>query len=253
MNRSLRIVTLFKSFGFPCLSAFGLLLATLFQFQLFSQNLSGETINNTTSSTEKMIVICYGEKLPEEVLSNIGLENLQIQILDTKRNLIDSFSYATNHNFQFTVPGAFQLVLKSEDASAHKVGEKVGECNHEEHDKRFQLIVLPYRMEFNLNEVTFSTEIVGGMEMRGQTVTIPVQFFSFKNESQEFPGLRVLSAGVNTTIQGKTTDAPFFLNPGLNDITFSLEGIASKGTYIMFDFIDFINRQFSYAYPNLLK
>ncbi|MFA7273587.1 MAG: hypothetical protein WC044_06940 [Crocinitomicaceae bacterium] len=241
-------MSLLRAFGFPSKSVFVLPFICLFQFFGFAQEASAVPKKNS-SSTEKIVTICFGENLPTEVFSNMALENLQIQIFDKKNQLIDSFPYDNGHDFQFAIPGEFDMVLRSELSPSHTEGE----CHHEDHFKRFQLIVLPYRMEFKLEEVAFSTEIIGGMDMQGQTVSIPVQFYSYTNESKKFTDLQVVSAGINTTIQGKSAKEIVVLNPGLNSIIFDLDGQATKNTFIMFDFIDFIDRHFSYSYPTILK
>jgi hypothetical protein len=200
-------------------------------------------------SSDQIISIYLGEKIPNSLLMDMSRNNLTIEIRDNEMNLEASLTEQNVSEFTFATPGFYSILFHSD----HETSSSDHECNHEDHEKLVEVEVLPYRIVFVLENLSFSTEIIGGKEMAGETLIVPVEYSSFTNSPMEIASLKMISAGVNTTIQGTLKDAHITLSPGMNQLTYSLKGSASKNTYIMLDFYDLIGRTQSFALPTQIK
>jgi len=148
-----------------------------------------------------------------------------------------------------TNPGMFNVHVHSD----HIPNIADNECNHELHDKDYKVIVLPYRLNFDMSAIQFSRNLIGGVDMQNSYLTIPIEFLSAANESLKLSDFKLIGSGVNNTIVGTLSDKDLILNPGTNLLTFQLSGSVQTGTYVMFDFLDPTGRAVCYYYPNQIK
>jgi hypothetical protein len=98
-----------------------------------------------------------------------------------------------------------------------------------------------------------SSEIIGGKEMENETLAIPVIVNTYSGEVLKTQELKVATAGVNTTLEGKSMGENLTLNQGENLVTYKLKGSTSRNTYIMFDFYDMNGRVHSFGYATQIK
>ena len=213
--------------------------------------LSAQTIESENNSSETLYQIGFGETLPENLLKKEFIN----QTIWTITNSADSILFKsvngnTLSSIKFDFPGEYHLSMHF-DESIHS--SHVGECFHPSIPETIKLVVSPHRIVFDFENLSFSTDIVGGKDMTGATLVVPVEYSSYSGNTIELPSLKMMSAGVNTTIQGVLKNEKTTLSPGLNQLTYSLKGSASKNTYIMFDFYDSTGAIQSYSFPTLIK
>lgn len=213
--------------------------------------LSAQTIESENNSSETLYQISFGETLPENVLKREFIDQTIWTITNsTDSILFESVDGNSLKNIKFNQPGNYFLSMRF-DESIHT--SHAGECFHPSIPERIKLVVSPFRLVFDFENLSFSTDIVGGKELSGATLSVPVEYSSYSGNTMELPSLKMMSAGVNTTIQGVLKDEKTTLSPGLNQLTYSLKGSASKNTYIMFDFYDSTGAIQSYSFPTLIK
>lgn len=212
---------------------------------------SQPNVSQSPSEKTEPQTIYLEEKIPTNVLSNMHTDNLVVAVLNAQNVQVANLSLATMQDFQFKVPGEYTVKLTGQSNAVND--NKKHNCDHKNHDKTLTVNVLPYRLDFKLDQIIFSNNIVGGVDTKGSTLKVPVELKSFSNTSLEIPQLKLVSAGVNTTIEGVLSEEKSTLTPGLNYLTYELKGSASKDTYIMFDFFDLSGRAVSYSYPSIIK
>lgn len=212
--------------------------------QTFGQN----EIRYTESNIDA-ISIYFGETLPNELLKGMGKENVVIQISDEKGNIVNNLNVIEFKNYPMSNPGKYNIHVHSD----HNVNIADNQCNHELHDKDFKVIVLPYRLIFDMSAIQFSRNLIGGADMQNSSLTIPIEFSSASNEAMKLSDFKLIGSGVNNTIVGTLSEKDLILNPGTNLLTFQLSGSVQSGTYVMFDFLDPTGRTNCYYYPNQIK
>lgn len=212
-------------------------------------NAFGQNEILSSESNSNLISIYFGETLPHEILKGMGKENLVIQISDDKGNIVNKLNVIEFTNYTMSNPGKYDIHVHSD----HIDNFDDNQCNHDLHDKDFKIIVLPYRLIFDLSAIQFSTNLVGGVDMQNSSLTLPIEFSSASNEAMKLSDFRLIGSGVNNTIAGTLSEKEMILNPGSNLLTFHLSGSVQTGTYVMFDFLDPTGRTICYYYPNQIK
>lgn len=192
--------------------------------------------------------IFFEEGIPKDVLDNMEMKNLTIQVKNNKGEILANLNEASFADFNFSVPGDYSIDLKSD----HDLNSEHKDCNHSDHERSVEIHVKPYNLSFLFDQVAFSSELIGGKEMSGTTLSIPLTVKLYKNDVLEVEKFKVITAGINTSLEGET-NGKLTLNAGTNMITFHLQGLATKNTYIMFDFIDMDGRVHSFGYTTQLK
>jgi hypothetical protein len=219
---------------------------------LFSlARISAQTLESENNSAEISYQINFGETLPENLLKSEYIDRTIWTITNSADSILfQSVNGNLLQSIKFDRPGEYRLSMHF-DESIHS--SHVGECFHPSIPEINKLVVSPYRIVFDFENLSISTDIVGGKELSGATLSVPVEYSSYSGNTMELPSLKMMSAGVNTTIQGVLKDEKTTLSPGLNQLTYSLKGSASKNTYIMFDFYDLTGAIQSYSFPTLIK
>jgi len=216
-------------------------------FSLVSDVLAQEYSSNPLSKEERTIY--FGEGIPSDVFYNMKLENLSIEVMNSEGSLLANLNELTFTSFLFNIPGDYTIYLKSNETG--NVNHK--ECNHEDHERTVDLHVMPYHISFLFDEMTFSSELIGGKNMSGNTLQIPVDVKLYNASNLLISGFKFQTAGINTTLEGAIPNEQINLNPGTNLISYQLQGSATKNTYIMFDFFDMNGRVHSFGYNTQIK
>jgi hypothetical protein len=153
-------------------------------------------------------------------------------------------------NFVFQNPGQYTVSLTPSNVvhSSHE-----GSCNHDAESKQLEIIVLSTKFEFLFEQSSFSNPIKGGVDVSGNTLSIPVVFSSFDKQDNQIEGLKIITSGVNTSIEGVLKNQKATLSQGFNTLNFSLNGVATPDTYIMFDFYYQDDLISTYYYPNKIN
>jgi hypothetical protein len=205
-------------------------------------------VNHNISLDENVnrLVISFGEKLNSKVLSISDIEAFSWEIIvnDTSK-----FLGVGNEIFEilFEKPGKYDLVLNHSEKKNNKA------CQHTNEKIVYRLEVQDEKFEFLVDELALSKSIIGNLETNGIVVSVPIIYSSYYNNQGKLKGLKMISSGVNTSIEGepKNNDNP--LQIGKNIISFNLKGKATPNTYIMFDFYKHDNLIETYYLPNEIK
>jgi len=209
------------------------------QIKLTHQIFESEFLKSTTYS------IYYNEKLPKDVLKNMGSENLSVLIFNSQNELVEQLDINSCADFYFTIPGIYLIELKSD----HVGNTSHEECQHSEHYKIEKIEVLPYRFRFDFENISFSNAIIGNVEMVNKTLSLPLEVETYSGNSLNVEGLKFTTAGVNTTLEGTLRTEHTILSPGVHLVSYQLKGMVAKDTYIMFDFSDLNGQIQTYYYP----
>jgi hypothetical protein len=193
-----------------------------------------------------LIVISYGEKLNSKALSVADIEDFSWEIIvnDTSKFLGVGIEI---YDVLFEKPGKFDLVLNHTGKKNNKA------CQHTNEKIAYRLVVQDEKYEFLFDELELSNVIVGDVETAGIVLSVPIIYSSYAKNQGELKGLKIISSGVNTSIQGdpKNNDHP--LQIGKNIISFNLKGKATPNSYIMFDFYKHDNLIQTYYLPTKLN
>jgi hypothetical protein len=205
-------------------------------------------VNHNISLDENVnrIVISYGEKLNSKVLSISDIEAFSWEIIvnDTSK-----FLGVGNEIFEilFEKPGKYDLVLNHSEKKNNKA------CQHTNEKIVYRLEVQDEKYEFLLDELALSKSIIGNLETNGIVVSVPIIYSSYYNNQGKLKGLKMISSGVNTSIEGEPKNNDNLLQIGKNIISFNLKGKAAPNTYIMFDFYKHDNLIETYFLLNEIK
>lgn len=108
------------------------------------------------------------------------------------------------------------------------------------------------KMEFDFSTVKFSKNIKGGQSVKGIVVSINAMYSSYENSVVTYTnGFK--TAGVGTSIFGKLKNGQLTLQQGVNTLEFVLDGQATTGNYIMFDFVDINGDVQSYGLTQIIQ
>lgn len=202
-------------------------------------------LNHSGALNEKnRLVISFGESLTKEKLSIARINEYSWDIKGD--NINKSGKGEEIFSFVFENPGQYNISLTPSNP-VHD--NHVGSCNHAVESKQLEIIVLSTKIEFLFDQSSFSNPLKGGVDVSGNTMSIPVVFSSFDKNVAQIEGLKIVTSGVNTTIEGELKNQKITLNPGLNTLIFNLKGVATPETYIMFDFYYQDDLIETYYYP----
>jgi hypothetical protein len=189
-----------------------------------------QSIDVNNIDNQKSIFISFGEKLSRDLISISHINEYDWKITGDS---IDLISGQGDNLFDiiFEKPGTYAIVF------IHNEKNNNMQCQHEDDNRNFQLIVLDEKFEFLFDNSELSNPLIGGVELSGTVLTIPVIYSSYDKTLGKLIGLKVISAGINTTLIGEIKNPNSELKQGLNNISFDLYGKATSNTYIMFDII----------------
>ncbi len=129
----------------------------------------------------------------------------------------------------FAVPGNYMLQL-------HEV-HNPDSCEHDHIPERLKINVSAMKMVFDFSSVKLSRNITGNQPADGIILSVNVVYSSYDNSTTVYKH-GFTTAGVGTSVTGKLKNGEITLKQGLNTLEFVLKGQATKGNYIMIDFVD---------------
>lgn len=191
----------------------------------------GVTVN--AQHTDAYTKVAFGESLPEGYFKSHHLSHTTwvLKELGSKKELAQG-SGAEVYELEFDTPGKYQLVFTYSSIEDH--GD---ECSHFEGAQLLEVDVLAEKIHYLVDEASLSDELYGGAELRNLTLTIPVEVNSLNNKSVTIPNV-VHANGVGSTIKGVLSPEQQKLAPGKHLLTYRLEGMGTKKSYVSFDFED---------------
>lgn len=135
-------------------------------------------------------------------------------------------------NLVFEIPGNYTLDIH--DKRKHETAV----CEHIHFPEKVTIKVLPVKLDFDINSIKFSKEIVGNQSADGITLNVNVNLESYDKSEVKY-NKSLTSFGVGSTITGKVKNGEVTLTPGNNTLEFVLEGQAEAGNNIQLNFVDF--------------
>lgn len=188
---------------------------------------SSVVYSQSTIQSEKAAT--YDILVPYNVPFNFKLEsNATWELKNAEGQLIHSGKGSLENNV-FSIPGDYVLHIQTVfDPNL---------CDSDQSPKKINIKASAMKMVFDFESVTFSKKIVGGQATDGITVRVNVDYSSLENNSAIYT-YGFVTAGVDTTVVGKLKNGQVTLQQGMNTLEFELEGQATAGNYIMFDFVD---------------
>lgn len=196
---------------------------------------------------------------------NVGTERVEEQIVSYNT----PFSYELTDYVRWEVintdsgsvitsgRGSVRGVLFKEPGnySVNFVDEEIHDpnsCSHPDFPDKLLLSVSPFKMDFDFSSIKLSKNLVGNQSTNGTTLKVDVFFSSYDNNTAVYSE-KFSTAGVKTSVVGKLKSGKETLQQGKNTLEFQLEGQATKGTYIMFDFVDINGNVQSYGFTNKIQ
>ena len=205
-------------------------------------NFSKSNLVLNLSDNKVFKVIPFGEKIDFGKIENTS----RWTITNTQESAVVSLSGNQINDYIFEKPGIYEIRFFENEVL------KEGECNHPPFPEKMIVKVSSHKMTFDFSTIKFSKNIVGEIELQNTEVAVDVDFESYKNGTAIFSNARVFVAGVGAHIIGNSSNNKITLTSGRHKIVYQLKGIASKETYIMFDFFDINGQAQSYYYLNKL-
>jgi len=220
-------------------SNFLLIFFSCFSFASYAQ---GDLLLNTD---EQKIILSYGKSL-HDLGDEISAQVMWIITDMDKNEVIASGSGDALTKYVFEKPGMYQV-----DINENLIHDQ-NSCNHKHFPEKMLVEVSPLKMDFDFKSVKVSRNIIGGQSVNDTMLSIDVRFSSYDNSDAVYKqGFN--TAGVGTSVTGKLKNGDAKLRQGKNTLEFKLEGQATKGTYIMIDFVDINGQVQTYGFTNKIQ
>lgn len=206
---------------------------------IFGQNKLFTDLNQNLYKT-----ISFGEKISFD-----GIDDLSVWKISKTDNGYFNITLHGNeiNNFVFEKSGNYTISFQDIHLNAD------AECNHSRFPEKMDIVVTPYKMNFDFSNISFSQPIEVGQDCSSITISIPVEISIDKGspKSINVPDFRV--SGIGCEISAIPLNPIITLKSGTQIISYRLNGVASKPSYLMFDFTDFNNNITTYNYNTLVK
>lgn len=189
-------------------------------------------------------VISYGDKIDfgaieKGVMWTISSRDANVNVIYLSDNEIN--------NFVFAKPGTYEISFKETKKQLDH------ECSHPQFKERMAIKVSPIKMTFDFSKISFSEKIRKGSNCDQIFITVPVIVAIKDLQTAKIEVSNVMVAGVGSQIIAKPTNAEIILKNGVQLITYQLSGVATRETYLMFDFVDNNNNIQTYYQPEIVN
>lgn len=175
------------------------------------------------------------------------------KVEETTKFHISSISSEVNlkgsqiNEYKFETPG--QYLIKIEQAKSNNEAN----CEHPLLPNEIQVNVSRIRMKFDENRIEFSQPIKKGIETTGIILSIPISIETYDNKPVALNYTSVTTAGIGTSITANLSKDYGELSVGEHIISYSLKGMVTENTYLMFDFTDVNNKVQSVALQSIIE
>lgn len=200
-------------------------------FTAFAFNFFGQI--DLMNATEVNLRIAYGQKLNRELTGLNESETINWTITLENTIVADGQKMGISlYDFEWENPGNYSLHINS---SHH--GE--GPCNHENHDLDFNVVVSEERVEFKIDRISFSNELLKEHLENGMTMSIPVELSSKNNKLAFDTKVIVVNfQGVGCEVKVQPLSENTIIEQSSFELKYHLQGKVEKDSYIMIDFLD---------------
>jgi hypothetical protein len=209
------------------------LLLGLGVFLTFTDWLYGADRSKRLNETEIPVVrISFGEGIPRDL--NLG--TVEWRVLDAKGAGIASGIGNSIYEYVFETPGEYKVFLKTEQEGSH---DSQLACNHLHYPEEILVRVSSWRMNYMLDELKLSSEIISNANSNDIDILVPVEVQSYANEPISIDLLDAQSHGIGSNIVAIPERRSMVVSSGTYLLKYNLEGSASqRDAILMFDFID---------------
>lgn len=184
-------------------------------------------------------------------LNQLGLhltDSFDWEIRNKNNEVIANKSFGNIATYVFALPGEYELSI------TNIAEQQPSECNHSRLPLTFEIIVSHYKVEFDIQNLSFSKTLTTENLQNSLFLDVPVTISIFSNAVQfiDLKDLKVMVQGVGCEISATGIEQPLKLTSGQHILRFSLQGNSVKQSYIMIDFIDQNGTITTYYHPQSL-
>jgi hypothetical protein len=190
---------------------------------------------------QQKLNISYGEsiylkKVEETTKFHISSDSAEVNLNGSQIN-----------EYKFETPGQYRI--KIEQAKSNNEAN----CEHPLLPNEIQVNVSRIRMKFDENRIEFSQPIKKGIETTGIILSIPISIETYDNKPVALNYTSVTTAGIGTSITANLSKDYGELSVGEHIVSYSLKGMVTENTYLMFDFVDANNKVQSVALQSTIE
>ena len=221
---------------------------TMFLF-LFLFSVSFGSRAQSNSATEKPeISISYGNTITPEQIGIHGHDTFQWQVTDEASRVIADQGQGSFFSYVFAVPGTFNLEIVNVEPEQNHV------CSNHGFSGSWKVKVSPVKISFDIQSIAFSSPLQADNLSSSIDISLPVHVSFYDNSISQIDieQIRLSFQGANCDINCSSKNAGQKLMAGQSSIHFVASGKASKGTYVMLDFIDHNGLITTYYHTNEL-
>lgn len=161
---------------------------------------------------QKQYTIEFGEEINFEVQNSTGAAASWRLLKD--QDIVQSGAGNQSGALAFNIPGHYKIVFSAPGANAHL------------HADSATVEVLPARLKFNIVKAKLSKGIKQQDSIKGVTLTIPVEVFSYGDAPVSYGPFKGESSGIAGVTA--TLRQALKLSPGTHNITYELSGLAKS-------------------------
>lgn len=217
-------------------------LKKIFSITCFAMFFSNASAENFHGVHEERMQIAFGDRI-EDFGGEISNQVTWTVFYTNENKQIASGRGTALTRVVYEKPGTYLVEINE------NLAYDPNTCNHNHLPEKLIVEVSPLKMEFDFKSVKISRNIIGGQSVSGTALSVEVYFSTYDNSDAVY-AQSFTTAGVGTSVAGKLKNGQATLQQGINILEFQLEGQATRGTYIMIDFIDINGVTQSYSLAN---
>jgi hypothetical protein len=221
---------------------------TCFVLVTFLASLNSVKAQVSANDKKETLKISFGETILPEQLDIHKTDKLEWGIKNHRNEVIANQSSASLFSYYFAESGNYFLDLRV----LHGDNDQV--CSHHEFSGSWTIEVLPVRVNFDIDKITFSKPLTAENLMTGVELSVPVEVSFFEDRQLDFDvaSLKIQFQGVDCQVVAQPKDATLKLSSGKSNIVFKASGKAQKQSFIMIDFMDQNGKITTYYHTNEL-
>lgn len=151
------------------------------------------------------------------------------------------------NEYLFQIPGKYIVKIN------WHLKSKKDDCEHLSLPKEITILVSRIKMTFDGSNVAFSEPIRKNLETSKISVSIPVKIETYDKKPIRLNPDPINTSGIGSTIIAALNESAKELQEGTHILTYSLHGLVTQNSYLMFDFIDANNKIQSVALTTPIK
>jgi len=214
---------------------------------LFSLAFTTKAQSNLATG-ESDIFISYGNTVIPEQIGIHKNDSFKWQVTDEATTIIADETQGSFFSYVFSVPGTFYVEIISVHSEQNHV------CSNHGFSGSWKVEVSPVKISFDIQSIAFSSPLQADNLSSSIDISLPVHVSFYDNSISQIDieQIRLSFQGANCDINCNYKNPGQKLMAGQSSIQFVASGKASKGTYVMLDFIDHNGLITTYYHTNEL-